>query len=181
MEAIVDIQYASGEPNLPSMQMLTGWVNAVLRYEEARGRRPEIKEPQKNNAPIPPFSFPRSTSQVELTIRIVDDEEAKQLNEKWRQRPNPTNILSFPFESPLDLEIPLLGDLVICASVVACEAAEQYKSLDAQWAHLVIHGTLHLLGYDHIEIAQEQFMESTEICILYDLGYSNPYQLIDSL
>jgi probable rRNA maturation factor len=177
MEAIVDVQYASSEPNLPSRHQLTDWVNAALRVHTIGSKESETKEQNDVQVSHPPSPPTLSSPQVELTIRIVDEEEAKQLNKKWRQRPNPTNILSFPFESPLALEIPLLGDLVICAPIVAREATSQQKRLDAHWTHLVIHGTLHLLGYDHIEQSQAQLMESSEIRILYDLGYPDPYQL----
>lgn len=123
-----------------------------------------------------PFTCPSETSDLELTIRIVDEVEAQQLNETWRQRTGPTNVLSFPYECPECIEnLGLLGDIVICAPLVAREAAEQQKSGHAHWAHLVIHGTLHLLGYDHTDDSQAQAMENLEIRILHNLGYPNPY------
>ena len=84
-------------------------------------------------------------------------------------------MLSFPFEAPEGLQIPLLGDLVICADVVTEEAFQQNKTTDAHWAHMVVHGCLHLLGYDHIEDAEAEEMESLEICILNTMGIDDPY------
>lgn len=111
----------------------------------------------------------------ELTIRIVDNEESQMLNHQYRGKDKPTNVLSFPFEVPDGIELSLLGDLVICVPVVASEAIEQQKSLEAHWAHMVIHGCLHLLGYDHISDDEAEEMESLEIDILSKLGFNNPY------
>ena len=164
MDVAVEVQYVSKHTDLPKKAMLIHWVNAVLQSQNASGSPSSLKQRRKKR-------------RVELTIRIVDEAEAQQLNETWRHRPYPTNVLSFPLESSPDLPIPLLGDLVICAPVVAREAKEQQKSLEAHWAHLVIHGTLHLLGYDHLEESQAQVMETLEINILKNLGYPNPYHL----
>ena len=90
-------------------------------------------------------------NEVEMTVRIVDEAESHELNLTYRGKDRPTNVLSFPFECPDEVELPLLGDLVICRQVVEREAAEQEKPLMAHWAHMVVHGCLHLLGYDHIE------------------------------
>jgi probable rRNA maturation factor len=110
----------------------------------------------------------------ELTIRIVDEEESANLNGRFRQKPKPTNVLSFPYEAePLDE--PILGDLVICASVVAREASEQGKATDAHWAHMIVHGVLHLLGYDHENDADAEKMEAREREILARLGFPDPY------
>ncbi len=112
----------------------------------------------------------------ELTIRLVDDAEGRELNHTWRQKDYATNVLSFPADVPDELlDIPLLGDLVICVPVVAREAAEQGKALDAHWAHLVIHGCLHLLGYDHIDDAEAEEMEALERELLAELGHPDPY------
>ncbi|UQY45345.1 rRNA maturation RNase YbeY [Erwinia sp. PK3-005] len=111
----------------------------------------------------------------EVTIRVVDEAESHDLNLTWRGKDKPTNVLSFPFEAPPGIELPLLGDLVICRQVVEQEAAEQEKALEAHWAHMVIHGTLHLLGYDHIEDDEAEEMESLETEIMLALGYPDPY------
>lgn len=112
----------------------------------------------------------------ELTIRLVDEAEGRELNRTWRQKDYATNVLSFPADVPDELlDIPLLGDLVICVPVVAREAAEQGKPLAAHWAHLVIHGCLHLLGYDHIDDAEADEMEDLERQLLAELGHPDPY------
>lgn len=111
----------------------------------------------------------------ELTIRLVDEEESQTLNREYRHKDYPTNVLSFPADLPPELNIPLLGDLVICAPVVAREAQEQEKPLQAHWAHMVIHGCLHLIGYDHMEDAQAEEMESLERQLLAQLGIADPY------
>ncbi|MGH8355450.1 MAG: rRNA maturation RNase YbeY [Pseudomonas sp.] len=112
----------------------------------------------------------------ELTIRLVDEPEGRELNRTYRHKDYATNVLSFPAEVPDGLlDIPLLGDLVICVPVLAREAAEQGKALDAHWAHLVIHGCLHLLGYDHIEEAEAVEMETLEQELLAELGHPDPY------
>ncbi|OZB41718.1 MAG: rRNA maturation RNase YbeY, partial [Alishewanella sp. 34-51-39] len=105
--------------------------------------------------------------------------ESQQLNLQYRGKDKATNVLSFPFQCPPGIELPLLGDLVICAGVVRAEAAEQNKPLAAHWAHMVVHGCLHLLGFDHINDADAEQMEAEEIQILQQLGISNPYLLDD--
>lgn len=114
--------------------------------------------------------------EAQLTIRITDAAEIQDLNATYREKDKPTNVLSFPFEAPPGVDIPLLGDIIICARVVAEEAGAQEKPLQAHWAHMVIHGTLHLLGYDHIEDAEAEEMERLEIDLLAGLGYANPYE-----
>lgn len=113
---------------------------------------------------------------AEIAIRIVDETESAALNRDYRQKHYATNVLSFPSELPESCEPPILGDLAICAAVVAREAQEQHKSLAAHWAHMVVHGCLHLLGFDHIEDADAEDMEAREIAILHTLGFANPYQ-----
>jgi probable rRNA maturation factor len=116
------------------------------------------------------------TADSELTIRLVDEPEGRELNRTWRQKDYATNVLSFPAEVPDGLlDIPLLGDLVICVPVLEREAAEQGKTLQAHWAHLVIHGCLHLLGYDHIDDDEAEEMESIERQLLAELGHTDPY------
>ena len=116
------------------------------------------------------------TADSELTIRLVDEPEGRELNLTWRLKDYATNVLSFPADVPDEmLDIPLLGDLVICVPVVTREAAEQGKALDAHWAHLVVHGCLHLLGYDHIDDEEADEMEALEQSLLAELGYPDPY------
>ncbi len=117
---------------------------------------------------------------VDLTVRVVDLAESQELNYQYRGKNKPTNVLSFPFEQPPGVEeqFPILGDLVIAQAIVAQEAKEQNKALESHWAHLVIHGSLHLLGYDHINESEAQQMESLEVEILKELSISNPYELL---
>jgi probable rRNA maturation factor len=112
----------------------------------------------------------------ELAIRIVDEEEGRALNLQYRDRDYATNVLSFPFEAPEGVPIDYLGDLVICAPVVEREAVEQGKSPESHWAHMVVHGVLHLQGYDHIEKGEADEMETLEKAIMARLGYPDPYQ-----
>ena len=113
--------------------------------------------------------------EVEMTVRIVDEAESHELNLTYRGKDRPTNVLSFPFECPDEVELLLLGDLVICRQVVEREAAEQEKPLMAHWAHMVVHGSLHLLGYDHIEDDEAEEMESLETQLMQGLGFDDPY------
>jgi probable rRNA maturation factor len=113
--------------------------------------------------------------QVEVSVRLVASAEMAQLNETYRGRTGATNVLSFPADLPAELAIPLLGDIVICAPIVRAEAAQQGKSQSAHWAHMTVHGTLHLLGYDHIEEEEATIMEALESAILSALNYSCPY------
>ena len=149
MTPTVDLQVALDGDKLPDADSLQRWVAAALRDERA---------------------------EAELSVRIVDAPESRELNHRYRQQDKPTNVLSFPSDLPPELEIPLLGDLVVCAPVVAAEAREQGKTLEAHWAHMIVHGTLHLLGYDHIDDSDADVMESLETDILTQLGYPAPYQ-----
>jgi probable rRNA maturation factor len=148
MVNIIDIQYARDKNGLPDENMLSQWVNAAL--------------------------FGQSSA-LELTIRIVNEEEGRALNEQWRKGSGATNVLSFPSEPELEIEPRLLGDIVICAPIIAQEAESQGKKPMDHWAHIVIHGTLHLLGYDHIEDDDAASMEAIEIKILKTLKIDNPY------
>ncbi|WP_386692627.1 MULTISPECIES: rRNA maturation RNase YbeY [unclassified Lonepinella] len=146
---IIDLQIATeNSENLPSVEQFTHWATQAVRAESL--------EP-------------------EMTIRIVDEAESHELNLRYRGKDRPTNVLSFPFECPDEVELPLLGDLVICRQVVEKEAVEQGKPLIAHWAHLVVHGSLHLLGYDHIEQDEAEEMESLETEIMLELGFEDPY------
>jgi len=148
MSVQLDVQIACNELNHPTVEQLQLWAETALST---------IK-----NDP-------------ELTIRIVEIPESQQLNHQYRQKNKPTNVLSFPFEVPEGIDINLLGDLVICADIVIQEAKDQNKILQHHWAHLVIHGCLHLLGYDHIKDDEATEMESIEIKLLSKLGIDNPY------
>jgi len=112
---------------------------------------------------------------TEIVVRIVDEQESAELNEQYRHKSGPTNILSFPVDVPEGIELDLLGDLVICAPVVEKEALEQDKLLAHHWAHIIVHGVLHLLGYDHIDDDEAELMENKEIAILNKLQINNPY------
>ncbi|MDT8895349.1 rRNA maturation RNase YbeY [Halomonas sp. I1] len=146
----IDRQAALDAEDLPPLADLQTWVAGVLSRHPGEARH-------------------------ELTIRFVDAEESRTLNRDYRDRDRPTNVLSFPFECPPTVPIPLLGDLVICHPVVVAEAEQQHKSLIDHYAHMVVHGTLHLLGYDHIEDDEAEVMEALERDILAGLGIADPY------
>ena len=110
----------------------------------------------------------------ELTLRVVDEEESAELNGRFRNQPHATNVLSFPYAAE-GIADAVLGDVVICAPVVAREAAEQNKDPRAHWAHMVVHGVLHLTGYDHENARDAKRMETREREILGSLGFSDPY------
>jgi len=116
---------------------------------------------------------------LQVTVRIVDEAEITQLNKDYRHKDGSTNVLSFPFESPPGMPAEecesLLGDVVVCAAVVAQEAVAQHKPTEAHWAHMLVHGILHLLGYDHQTDSEAQEMETLEVDVLAGLGYPNPY------
>ncbi|MDP5292677.1 rRNA maturation RNase YbeY [Oceanimonas sp. CHS3-5] len=146
----LDLQIACDQaPGLPTEQDFETWLAAALEGER---------------------------DETEVTVRLVDEAESQELNRDYRGKNKPTNVLSFPFEAPPGVELPLLGDLVICRQVVEREAAEQNKPLQAHWAHMVVHGCLHLLGFDHIKDDEAEVMEAREIVILAGLGMDNPYQ-----
>ncbi len=146
----LDIQAVLVSDGQPGQQQFQRWVDAAL---EGIGR------------------------DTEIVIRIVDAQESAQLNGQYRHKQGPTNILSFPFEMPAieGLELDLLGDLVVCAPVLEKEAQEQNKNLTDHWAHIIVHGVLHLLGHDHIDETEAEIMETKEIAILHTLNITNPY------
>jgi probable rRNA maturation factor len=113
---------------------------------------------------------------TEIVVRIVDTQESAELNEQYRYKHGATNILSFPVDIPEGIDLNLLGDLVVCAPVLEQEARQQNKILAHHWAHIIIHGVLHLLGYDHLDDEQAEEMESKEIALLQKLAIPNPYQ-----
>jgi len=148
----VEVQYASRSAGLPLEDDIHLWIRSCL---------------------------PEDKLSHELCVRIVDAEESRELNNSYRDKNKPTNVLSFSCELPDTLNLPILGDLVICADVVQTEAEAQNKILVAHWAHMVVHGTLHLLGYDHIKESDATEMETLETQILTALGYPAPYETTD--
>jgi probable rRNA maturation factor len=153
MSAKVTLQLGAENLPHPPLKDLRRWINAALSGEKATG---------------------------EICIRIVDEDEMSNLNWTYRQRRGPTNVLSFEAGIPEGLPVALLGDIVLCSPLVAREAEQQSKNIEAHWAHLIVHGALHLLGYDHQQEAEAKQMENREIVILADLGYANPYQEIEA-
>lgn len=121
-------------------------------------------------------------STAELTLRLVDAEEMTQLNNDYRKQNKVTNVLAFPSAIPdtVELDFPFLGDVIICPTVLAQESLELGKSLEAHWTHIVIHGVLHLLGYDHIKEEDAEIMQALETQLLAELGFSDPYQKEDN-
>lgn len=146
----IDIENNSKSLLIPSSQKCEEWIAAALKDQQIL--------------------------EAEVSVYIVDEEESQELNSQYRGKEKPTNILSFPADIPEEVGVPLLGDLVICAPVVEGEAAEQNKNLQAHWAHLLIHGSLHLLGYDHIEDDEAELMEAIETKIVTSLGFPAPYE-----
>ncbi|MEW6764921.1 MAG: rRNA maturation RNase YbeY [Pseudomonadota bacterium] len=146
----------------------------------------DIQYPDDNDAGLPDAaSFTRwvraavGETPTELTLRLTSASEMADLNSQYRGKAYATNVLSFPLEFPDEAGIPYIGDIVICPEVVAREATEQGKPLDAHYAHLTVHGVLHLLGYDHETEAEAEEMETLETQILATLGYPDPYDPID--
>lgn len=148
MAVIVDIQQVTAEP-VPNAQSIQQWAESALA---------------------------QVTEDCELSIRLVDEIESADLNSTYRGKTGPTNVLSFPFDTDVELTPMLLGDLVVCAPVVEREAKEQAKLTEHHWAHMIIHGCLHLLGYDHVEDADAIEMEALETQILTSLAMMDPYQ-----
>ncbi len=145
----MDIQNVSGISSLPSNETIIQW--AVLALDEKH-------------------------KDAEITLRVVDEEEGHMLNKEWRDKNSATNVLSFPIGEPIEQAPNLLGDIVVCAPVVEKEAKTQKIDIEAHWAHLIIHGILHLQGYDHQSDDDANIMESKEIIILKKIGYANPYE-----
>lgn len=147
MAVTIELQNDSRIPGLPGENRFHAWVEAALQVEYDR---------------------------LEQTIRVVDRDEGRALNHRYRGKDEPTNVLAFHYEAA-ELGYDCLGDLVLCAPVVAAEAAQQGKATEAHWAHLVIHGMLHLQGFDHQGDTERDAMERLEVKILGTLGYTNPY------
>jgi len=150
------VQYAADKSQAPKPAILRKWAKAALQNQ---------------------------VDSAEVTIRIVDADEMTQLNATYRKQNKPTNVLSFPFQLPdgVELEVPILGDIAICTEVVNKEAAEQNKTPESHWAHMVVHGIYHLLGYDHIKDKDAKVMESLEVETLVALGFEDPYELGDNI
>ena len=151
MNVTVDVQCASVEP-VPDEEDLRRWISTALASQPAPG------------------------GDAEVSVRLVDIEEMTRLNQVYRNKRGPTNVLSFPADLPPELDLPLLGDIVICVPVVRTEARTQHKQLEAHWAHMAVHGTLHLLGFDHLQEDEAAAMENIETAILAELHYPCPYQ-----
>ena len=150
MPTAIQIDNASGSDDVPDESTMRGWILAALAHENKTG--------------------------AELAVRIVDEAEITGLNRRFRHKNRSTNVLSFPAELPEEIDIPLLGDIAVCAPVVAAEARQQGKTAPAHWAHMLVHGTLHLLGYDHIGDADSEKMEAVETTIMTQLGFPPPYE-----
>lgn len=147
----ITLQDASANPNVPSASLLKQWLRVALGTDPSG----------------------------EITLRVVGEAESADLNRRYRGRAGPTNVLAFPAEAMLPAaaqEHAPLGDLAVCAALVEAEAAEQGKSLQAHWAHVVIHGALHLVGYDHESEAEAAVMEARERVLLAQFGVADPYR-----
>lgn len=146
----IDIQHASEHPIPVTDELLVTWAQRTLETE---------------------------CDSAELTLRIVDPEEITHLNNHYRKQNKPTNVLAFPANIPdgIILDVPLLGDVIICPAVLEQESISLNKNLTAHWALIVIHGVLHLLGYDHIEDDDAAIMQALEIRLLAEFGFNNPY------
>ena len=155
MSVIVELMNVSGESAVPSQAEFEGWSDAVLK---------ELNQ---------------SEQAFEIGIRLVSENESAELNQNFRNKQGPTNVLSFNYEDILpEAQQNLLGDLVICSQVVIKEAQQQQKAIKAHWAHMTIHGMLHLLGHDHQDDMEAETMEHLESNILTKLGYPQPYKEI---
>ncbi|MCO7200719.1 rRNA maturation RNase YbeY [Pseudoalteromonas sp. OANN1] len=149
MDLMLDLQLACEFDNLPSEAQFQLWAeHALTQFRE----------------------------EAELTIRIADEHESQELNSQYRGKDKPTNVLSFPFDAPPGIELPLIGDLIICPQVVYQESIEQEKTFHDHFAHMVIHGCLHLLGFDHINEQDAVEMETIEKLILASLSIADPYR-----
>jgi probable rRNA maturation factor len=149
MRLQLSVQYGVARTGLPAKSTIRRWAQAALQ------------------------GLPRR--RAALGVRLVGTAESTSLNTRFRHQRHPTNVLSFPFEAPPGVRSENLGDLVICAPVVRREALRQNKPVRAHWAHMVVHGILHLRGYDHQNRQDATVMEKLETRILRELGYANPY------
>ncbi|MBK4775291.1 rRNA maturation RNase YbeY [Candidatus Pantoea edessiphila] len=145
---ILNLQIICKSNNIPNKLTFQNWIKTILSYFQIKGQ---------------------------ITIRLVNEKESYDLNLRYCGKSKPTNVLAFPFEKPFWIELPLLGDLVVCMPILEIEAIEQGKNIEFHLAHIIIHGTLHLIGYNHNKLSQAKKMEATEIKIMSILGYPNPY------
>jgi len=152
MNLSIDIQMACPSEEAPDEDSIKRWASAAIRDE-------------RDNS--------------ELNLRIVDEQESADFNQQYRGKTGATNVLSFPFDAVAPEPLPILGDLVVCAPVVNREANEQQKTSEAHWAHIIVHGVLHLLGYDHIDDSDAAQMEALETSILLELNFPAPYESTD--
>ena len=149
MKLRVHVDYASSVPDLPGKATITEWARAALEGD--------VRE------------------QIEIGVRVVDEAEIANLNERFRGKSGPTNVLAFSFEDAPTITTDFLGDIVICAPIVQREAQEQGKPELAHWAHMVVHAIMHLRGHDHNAPEEARAMESMEGCVLTKLGFPDPY------
>lgn len=145
----IDVQVACETKAHPSSSQLRKWASHTLEMQQCKD--------------------------YSLSIRLVDKAESQDLNSRYRQKDKPTNVLSFPLDAPPGVQIPMLGDIILCSDVINEEAKAQEKPADAHWAHMVVHGILHLLGFDHIHDSDALIMEQREIEILDSLRFADPY------
>jgi probable rRNA maturation factor len=150
------VQYGTDKPQAPKPAAFRKWAKAALKNQ---------------------------IESAEVSIRIVDANEMRDLNNTYRKKDKPTNVLSFPFTMPdgVELDVPILGDIAICEDVVIEEAKAQNINLESHWAHMVVHGIYHLLGYDHIQDKDAKVMEALEVETLVGLGFEDPYESGDSI
>ena len=144
----IEVQYALRDPSLPGEKDFSKWAAAVESKIHATD---------------------------EVALRVVGQQEITRLNERYRKKSQPTNVLSFPADLPAQITLSFLGDIIICAPMVVKEADQQHKTHASHWAHMAVHGILHLQGYDHGNDQEAAEMENLEIEILNRLGFANPY------
>ncbi len=145
----LDFQVVSQSNSIPSIDQFQSWIDVVLSDESIDS---------------------------EIVVRIIDEAEMTRFNEQYRDKIGPTNILSFPFDVPENIVSILLGDLLVCAPIIEKESLQQNKLVDHHWAHIIVHGVLHLLGHDHIDECDAKEMEALEIKILRKIKIKNPYE-----
>ena len=151
MNNSVEVQLAHGDDPVPDGPRIIDWVDCALKAVQKRA--------------------------VAITVRVVTRDEMQNLNLRFRGQNSATNVLSFPSDDHGSQGTGVSGDIVVCSVIIQIEAQDQNKAPDAHWAHIIIHGVLHLCGYDHTTDAVATDMESLEVLILHQLGFPDPYQL----